>query len=215
MKAGYYAIGLDISHTAVRQAKENFGDYYICTNLFEYAELNPESFDIVILTEVIEHIDKPIDFIASIIKLLRPNGRAIITTPNKSLFPIDIIWATELPPVHCWWLSEESMKCIANKLNVKLSFINYYNYYKKNYLAINLKTTREMPYQKPFFNRNGELLIQPNKIRTQNSIGLNFRSLIAKIPYIKKIYRKMTIIINPETIICKEKGIVLCTIFQK
>ena len=97
--AGYDATGMDISKTAVDQANRNFGNHYICRDLFEYSEQSPASYDIVILTEVIEHVDDPVGFVRAIIKLLKPGGKAIISTPNKSLFPGDVIWASDLPPV--------------------------------------------------------------------------------------------------------------------
>lgn len=213
IKANYNTVGLDISQTAVKHANETFGDHYICADLFQYAKLHSESFDIVILTEVIEHIDKPLDFIESIIKLLKPSGRAIITTPNKSLFPSDIIWATELPPVHCWWFSEESMKYIAKRIDVNISFINFSNYYKRNYHVIDLKAIKTNPSCHPILNKNGELIIKT--VREQNTPKSNFRILVSKIPYIKKTYRKLKNLINPNIIICKNRGIVLCSIFQK
>ena len=109
IKSNYNVVGLDISQTVVKQAIETFGDHYICANIYEYAQIDLEAFDIVILTEVIEHVNEPINFMESIKKILKPAGKIIITTPNKSFFPKDIIWASELPPIHCWWFSEEAM----------------------------------------------------------------------------------------------------------
>lgn len=213
IKANYDVTGLDISDTAVKLANENFGNFYICADLFKYAELNPESFDIVILTEVIEHIDNPLDFITSIIKILRPDGKVIITTPNKSLFPPDIIWATDLPPVHYWWFSEESMQYIARKLNLKISFIKFDNYYKKNYRQVNLNKIRKHLIRNPILDRNGKLITQT--VIEKNALNSYILSIIKKIPFIKKIYRKLKKLMNPNLIVCKETGIYLCSIFQK
>jgi len=54
---------MDVSRTAVSKATNNFGDHYICADLFEYSRLAPDSFDIVILTEVIEHVSNPLDLL--------------------------------------------------------------------------------------------------------------------------------------------------------
>lgn len=132
-KDNYNIYGLDISQEAVNQANDNFGEYYICQDLFEYAKTNVNSYDVVILTEVIEHVETPIGFLETIMKILKPNGQIILTTPNKSLLPSDIVWDTDLPPVHCWWFSEESMVYIAKQLNANASFINFSKYYKRNY----------------------------------------------------------------------------------
>jgi 2-polyprenyl-3-methyl-5-hydroxy-6-metoxy-1,4-benzoquinol methylase len=224
IKANYNIVGMDVSNTAVKQAKEIFGDHYICGDLFEYARLNEDSFDVVILTEVIEHIDNPVEFIASIMKLLKSSGIAIITTPNKSFFPEDIIWASDLPPVHYWWFSEESMKFIANILNINISFINFKNFYKKNYKVIGLKSQRNGYLPNPFFNKDGELIAKV--ARSKKSLKLRIQILIDKIPFgnllqgiligrLKMIFGKSRELFENDLIVCREKGIVMCTIMQK
>jgi SAM-dependent methyltransferase len=212
-KANYNVIGLDISQTAVNQANEAFGEYYICSDLFDFVKSNPEQFDIVILTEVIEHIDQPVEFIESIKKLLRTGGLVIITTPNKSLYSSDLIWATELPPVHCWWFSEESMTYIANKLRLQISFINFNRYYKNNYCQIDLKMLHERNSQHPILNKNGELIIQ--SVAKQNNLKSLLHGAITKVPYLRKILNKLKEFMNPNIIVCSDRGIVICSIFQK
>ena len=209
-KANYNVIGLDISQTAVNEA---FGEYYICSDLFDFVKSNPEQFDIVILTEVIEHIDQPVEFIESIKKLLRTGGLVIITTPNKSLYSSDLIWATELPPVHCWWFSEESMTYIANKLRLQISFINFNRYYKNNYCQIDLKMLHERNSQHPILNKNGELIIQ--SVAKQNNLKSLLHGAITKVPYLRKILNKLKEFMNPNIIVCSDRGIVICSIFQK
>ena len=44
-----------------------------------------ESFDYVILFQVIEHIKEDIDFVREIHRVLRPGGKVIITTPNAPM----------------------------------------------------------------------------------------------------------------------------------
>lgn len=213
IKANYDAIGLDISQTAVRQANEAFGNHYICADLFEYAQIYPESFDIVILTEVIEHIDKPLDFTKSILKLLKPKGRVIITTPNKSLYPLDTIWASDIPPVHCWWFSEDSMKYMAKKLNLNISLINFSKYYKNNYQSVDMKPILVNQLPKPYFYSDGKLIVQNN---TLNKPGISYlKMLISKFPNSKNIYHILKDLLKPDIIVCKDRGTILCAIFQK
>jgi SAM-dependent methyltransferase len=156
--AGYNVKGMDVSETAVSRAKENFGDNYICGDLFQYSETAAGSYDIVILTEVIEHVGNPEAFIHAVLTLLKPGGKAIITTPNKSFYPEDVIWASDLPPVHCWWLGEESMEYIAGKLNVSCSFIDFTGFYKKNFQVTRIKSLNGQQLPRPFLNSRGELL---------------------------------------------------------
>lgn len=223
-KANYNTTGLDISQTAVVQAKRDFGDHYVCADLKDYAELNPGFFDIVILTEVIEHISRPMDFIKSVLKLLKPQGKAFITSPNKSLYPDEIIWSTDLPPVHCWWFSEESMKYIAKALGTKVSFINFASYYKKNYKVIRLKHNTNDDLPKPFFNSNGELIEQ--FAREKSIVKQNFQLLLFKIPfayaiyiiikkYLKRFWGKARVLFDKELIVCNERGNFFCAILER
>jgi SAM-dependent methyltransferase len=130
--AGYNIQGLDISQEAVNDAKKKFGNYYLCDDLFNFAEHNSESYDLVIMTEVIEHLDDPKEFLKTINRILKPNGKLITTTPNKSFYPNKISWYTDFPPVHCWWFSEKSIEYIAGLLNMKLKFVEFEDYHKKH-----------------------------------------------------------------------------------
>jgi SAM-dependent methyltransferase len=211
-KAGYNALGIDISQAAVNLANKTFGNFYILGKLAEYAQTNIESFDIVILTEVIEHINEPIKFISSILKLLKPNGRVIITTPNKSSYLLEIIWQTDLPPVHCWWFSEESMKYMANKMKLGLSFINFRAFHKKNYRSINNKKCQSSKH-KPILDKTGKLINE--NVQRQDNIKSSFRLLIYKVPLIKKIYRGLRDRYNLNIVVCNDRGTVLCAILNK
>jgi SAM-dependent methyltransferase len=213
IKAGYVVVGLDISQTAVEHAKRIFGDYYICANLFEYAQLHPGSFDTIILTEVIEHIDNPIDFIKSIIKLLKPGGQAIITAPNKSFYPADTVWVTDLPPVHCWLFSEESMRYVAKRINVNVSFVDFSDYYKGSFYSVNTKSLVDNQLPTSVLNKNGELIIQAT--RANMFLVSYLRLLATRIPYLKFIYRKLKKILNTNGIVYKDKGCVLCAILRR
>jgi len=213
IKENYDVIGLDISETAVNNANKNFGKHYVCADLFEYSQLYPESFDVVILTEVIEHVDKPIDFIASILKLLKPGGHAIISTPNRSLYPNNTIWVSDIPPVHWWWLSENSMEYIAEKLDSTICFIDFSNYYSKNYQSIDMNKIQKKSLPKPYFNKNGGLIVEGGG--QNKTISFKIRKLFSEIPYLKNTYHKLKDLFKKELIICKERGTVLCAILQK
>jgi SAM-dependent methyltransferase len=214
IKDNYDAIGLDISQVAVKQAIDNFGNHFVCADLFEFAPQHIESFDFVILTEVIEHIENPLDFIETIISLLKPNGQAIITTPNKSLYPKEAIWASTSPPVHLWWFSEESMIFIAKRLKIKISFVDFSNYFSKNYFGIDMKPICEKRNPQFTFNSNGEL-ISPIAYKTGNTIKLYLFSIAKKIPYLKKVYFKFKQLLNPDIIQFRNNGPTLAIILKK
>ncbi len=53
-------------------------------NAFELAF--PAPFDVVLATEIIEHVAHPDAFLAQLAKLARPGGHAVLTTPNGGYF---------------------------------------------------------------------------------------------------------------------------------
>ena len=223
LQAGYNATGMDVSATAVASARDTFGDHFICRDLYEYAGLFPESYDIVVLTQVIEHVINPLNFIEAVLKLLKPGGRAIITTPNKSFHPLEEVWASDLPPVHYWWLGEESMHFIATKLNAEISFINFNEYFRKNYRVIATRSMAPERLPKPFLNSRGELIkavSQKGDFKFSLQVALNryplLNSIAAKIKgYGKKLFGKLRELSDKNVIACKDRGNKLCAILVK
>jgi SAM-dependent methyltransferase len=130
-KAGYNITGLDISVDAVKQANEKYGQFYEAGDLFVLAEDKKGTYDCVIMTEIIEHVEDPKAFIKAALSLLKEGGKLIVTTPNKSDAPKGTIWQSDFPPVHLWFLSEESMEKLAASLGKKCEFIDFTPYTKK------------------------------------------------------------------------------------
>ena len=91
-RLGANVTGLDASAEAIKAAKDHasvvgldidyrVGDLSTITN-----EL--DQFDVVIASEVIEHVSDPQSFIEEIHKLINPGGKLIITTLNRSLMSL-------------------------------------------------------------------------------------------------------------------------------
>ena len=219
-REGYKAKGLDISQEAVNKAIQNYGNYYTCANLFEYAINHEKEYDILILTEVIEHLNDINSFMKSLKKLLRYEGKIILTTPNKSYYPTTVLWASDLPPVHCWWLSEESIKLIALKLNMAVSFLDFENYYKKHKSWVNIEDIR-IPITPPVFDKNGILIDKTNGLF---KIVKEIKNIFKNIKLIKYLYDQARHIIdntiystikkNKNILFPKNRGPVLCAILQ-
>ena len=181
-RQGFNIVGLDISCDAVEQAKIRFGDYYICGDVYEFGKYNEERFDVIILTEVIEHIADPTGFCDALLKLLKSDGQLVITTPNKSSFFFEEIWETELPPVHLTWFSEISFKSIAKQKNLSLSFFNFSNFNKTH-----IDITRFIFYSQfykiknrtPVLDRDGKVII-PAPLRKPKGIKGKLKIIFKK-----------------------------------
>ena len=123
--AGYAARGVDISENAVAAARRRFGDHYQCADVITLARQAPASVDVVVMTEVLEHLDRPLEMLRAIGALLRPGGAALVTTPNKGVFAEDALWRTDNPPVHIAWYSKTSLREMARRCELSVRFQDF------------------------------------------------------------------------------------------
>lgn len=85
-RAGWDPVGVETSAFAARYAAEHTG-CPVHAGTLEQAALPSTSFDVVTLTDVIEHVPQPSTLVAEICRILRPGGVLLIVTPNfGSLF---------------------------------------------------------------------------------------------------------------------------------
>ena len=212
-KQGFNTLGLDISIEAVNQAIKNYGNYFICANLSEYAIIHQNEYDLILFTEVIEHLNEITSFMESIKKLLTNGGHIILTTPNKSFYPNRIIWATDLPPVHCWWFSEESIKFIAQSLDMDVKFLDFQNYYSKNLNWIDLSKI-SIPITPPVFDIFGKLIFTATIVsKIRNRIKKN----LIKVKMIKRVFTLLKYLPKrnkPNILLARNRGPVICAILQ-
>lgn len=76
--------------------KYEFGTvHYAPGNIFDQNFDN--QFDVVLIAEVIEHVAHPDDFLKKIAKMLKPNGRIVLTTPNGGYFKNTLPRFTDCP----------------------------------------------------------------------------------------------------------------------
>lgn len=127
-RAGYSAQGFDLSVNAVEDARRRFGDYYSVADVTCLDSSFDGRADVVVLTEVIEHVPDPDELLRAVVRLLRPGGHALLTTPNKSSYPHGSCWQTENPPVHLWWFSEGTLRRLALKHGLGIEFFDFSGY---------------------------------------------------------------------------------------
>ncbi|MET0534862.1 MAG: methyltransferase domain-containing protein [Steroidobacter sp.] len=82
--SGYDVAGCDASESGVTQARRLCGETVRVERLSVYEDLSGTfgtSWDVVVSTEVIEHLYSPRDFVRQVHALLRPGGALILSTP--------------------------------------------------------------------------------------------------------------------------------------
>lgn len=156
-KAGYGAIGLDISHEAVERATALYGAYYREGDLYELAKIGEEKYDCVLMLELIEHVEDPKALVGAALSVLKPGGKLIITTPNKTTAPKPVIWQSEFPPVHLWFLSERSMSVIAESFGKTCDFVDFSDYLRKFYTPGYQTELKNIISGLPRLTRDGEI----------------------------------------------------------
>jgi 2-polyprenyl-3-methyl-5-hydroxy-6-metoxy-1,4-benzoquinol methylase len=84
-KKGFNVISMDISHTNVKKALENYpfeNHFGIVADVFNLP-FKKNIVDCIISSEVIEHVTNPKLFVENLFRILKPEGALIITTPYK------------------------------------------------------------------------------------------------------------------------------------
>jgi SAM-dependent methyltransferase len=174
-RAGINAIGLDLSETAISAATEHFGPYYRVESAGVVSSIESCTAAAVILTELIEHVEKPEALLADIRRVLRPGGFALVTTPNKSSFPIGAYWKTENPPVHCWWFSETSMRNMAARQNFEIEFVDFTEFNSLNVGRIARSDTGIVQQSQPSLDEQGAPLCRVGPVSA--TLSDRFRTL--------------------------------------
>lgn len=110
-------IGVDISEEACKHAATKYGLETHVGNALQIP-LPAESLDAVVSFETIEHVSEPGVFLDECLRVLRPGGKVIISTPNRDVYRI----LSPSNPYHCSELSEaEFFKlCCDRFVNLRL-----------------------------------------------------------------------------------------------
>ena len=75
-------MGVDLSFAVLQRAREKGEFPLVVADAQRLSCLRPGSFDLVLCSEVLEHVSTPADVIWGIQAVLAPGGRALLTTPN-------------------------------------------------------------------------------------------------------------------------------------
>jgi len=113
-------IGLDFSKNAKEMATKN-GIKIENEMIQDYADKNPNKFDIVASFQVLEHVSDTKSFLEAKLKALKVGGKMIVAVPSEDSFlKYTYNGILNMPPHHVTRWSDDALKFIAEKYNLKL-----------------------------------------------------------------------------------------------
>ena len=89
-------VSMDVSPTNPTNALENFPfdkHYAIVADVYNLP-FKPDTFDCIVASEIMEHTVDPARFVEELVKIIKPGGKLIITTPYNEKSPLTLC-------VHC------------------------------------------------------------------------------------------------------------------
>ncbi len=114
---GFEVWGIDFDKKSVESAKRNLGiDTVFAMSLeefYEYAKEKNLKFDVITFFEVLEHQDKPREFLEMVKGLLREGGYIAGSVPNRERLFVEIGWKYfhgDYPPHHFLRFSKSSLE---------------------------------------------------------------------------------------------------------
>jgi len=110
--AGWEAHCVEISHAAAQKARARGMDHAIEAD-FLSAPYDAGFFDVIVMSELVEHLVSPIAFLRQAARFLRPGGVLYLTTPNATGVSARILvmtWSVIAPPGHLNLFSPQSLR---------------------------------------------------------------------------------------------------------
>jgi 2-polyprenyl-3-methyl-5-hydroxy-6-metoxy-1,4-benzoquinol methylase len=108
-------------------------DYTVFPSLKNAANTNKSSIDWAFSVQVIEHVENPREFLEEIFCLLKPGGRALISTPNRDDVLMSLL-NDEFAPffyrsAHRWYFDHKSLTICAERAGFEVADVHFVHRY--------------------------------------------------------------------------------------
>ena len=110
-RAGWEVAGVELSTDAVTFARDRLA-LDVRAERAEAMSFPAKSFDVAVMSEVIEHLFEPRVVVEAIGRALKPGGLLVITTPNfdaLSRYSLGVDWAVFSPMEHMYYFTERTL----------------------------------------------------------------------------------------------------------
>lgn len=110
-REGYTAYGFDPSSYALSRADSDMKQY-VSKATIDTASYPNNSFDVITLTDIIEHVQDPIAGMRKLRRFLKKNGLIVIATGDTKSVAAKLLgkhWTFYIPPQHLFFLSKDNL----------------------------------------------------------------------------------------------------------
>ena len=113
---GWDAQGLEIAPVAVEYLRSQ--GFTITNTYLEKTSYPANFFDVIVISEVLEHVTEPLDFLMTVAQVVRPSGLIYVTTPHGQGLSAKILrqqWSVVSPPEHIQLFSQVGLKILLQR----------------------------------------------------------------------------------------------------
>ncbi len=139
---GYQVRGMDVSAAALAVCHDvlGFPAGDVVHGLFEEYEVNERNagqYDVIIMSQILEHVLEPLMWIEKAVALLRNGGVLVVAVPNHRSLEIKFLgrrYGFYCPPEHLNFFSPETLRHIAERFPLRLETIATRSLYSLEFL---------------------------------------------------------------------------------
>lgn len=115
--------GLEVSEWAKEEAKKK--GLSVVRGKLTNSIFKPESFDVVTMLDVIEHMSEPLDDLIAAHQVLKPGGLVLINTPDTESLAAKTsgkLWPIFVPPEHLFYFNKNNLANLLKKSGFEVLF---------------------------------------------------------------------------------------------
>jgi 2-polyprenyl-3-methyl-5-hydroxy-6-metoxy-1,4-benzoquinol methylase len=136
-EAGFAVSGIEINAGAARMCRDERG-LDVRTGVLEPDSYPPDSFDVVSMGDVIEHVPDPMATLRTVARILKPGGHVLISTPNVDSAAARFLQVK--PEEHIYYFSAETLSASLAKAGLQTVEMRTLDRYR-NFTAMTHSTT--------------------------------------------------------------------------
>jgi 2-polyprenyl-3-methyl-5-hydroxy-6-metoxy-1,4-benzoquinol methylase len=136
-EAGFAVQGIEINAGAARMCREELG-LDVRAGVLEADSYPAESFDVVSMGDVIEHVPDPVATLRTVARVLKPGGHVLISTPNVESAAARMLQVK--PEEHIYYFSAATLAASLEKAGLQTVEMRTLDRYR-NFTAMTHSTT--------------------------------------------------------------------------